>query len=250
MTKNAKSTTGFLAGLGVLIVIGGGLGFLLYHGIWAKRDALAREITGYSPQNGIPPDIDGLKKAIAYYEKRVEEHIQDAAKAGAYWKILGTRFRDKKMHFESLDAFSHALRYTPDDPTVNYLIGVEAATAAKSAYMNDSGNDSPAMLYARAEKAFKRAIALAPGYTQAILALGVLYTFDLNRPHDAIPLFSNYSKYKSNDTDALFVLARAYYMTGDYQSALKAYDSIITKSKNKQKVEEAKRNRDFIMKNH
>jgi tetratricopeptide (TPR) repeat protein len=245
MKKKAGAARGFIIGLIVFILIGGGLGYIAWREKWSARDSLAKEIDGFSPRQGVPSSIDGLRQAIAHYEKRIEAHVKDAAQTGNYWKILGTRFRDKGMHVEALQAYQKAVLYNTDDAVLHYLIGVSAASAAKAAYGQD-GYEA-AVLYETAERGYNTAIALQEGYTQALYALAVLYVFELERPQDAVPLFENYRKYNSADVDGLFVLARAYFMTENYEQAAAVYDEIMGKSKDKAKKEEAAYNKEYVM---
>jgi tetratricopeptide (TPR) repeat protein len=243
--KKKSGARGFIIGLIVFIMIGAAVGYIVWREKWAVRDGLAKEIDSFNPRQGVPSTIEGLRQAIAHYEKKIEAHVKDAAQTGVYWKILGTRFRDKGMHVEALNAYQKAVQYNTDDAVLHYLIGVSAASAAKAAYGQQ--DYEAAFFYATAERGYKTAIDLQEGYTQALYALAVLYVFELESPQDAIPLFENYRKYNSADVDGLFVLARAYFMTENYEQAAAVYDEIIGKAKDKAKKDEAAYNKEYVM---
>jgi tetratricopeptide (TPR) repeat protein len=238
---------GAVIGILVFLIIAGGVFFIVRHEKNMKFEREAVEIDKFNPRQGTPQTIDGLKKAIAYYDKDLSAHEEAAAKIGVYWKILGTRFRDRTMWFDALDAFNHAILHSPDDDSLHFLIGLSAASAAKSAYSQPDAVERVSSLYETAEKAYRRAIEIAPENTQARYALAVLYVFELNRPADAIPLFDDYFRYASADVDAMFLLARAYYQTGRYQDAVDMYNRIISTTQVPERAGEAERNRNIVL---
>ena len=71
-----------------------------------------------------PTTIDELKDAIKKYEDRVEDIIQAEAQTGIWWKILATRYMDKNMYGEALEAFRKAVAYYPANQNLYYWIGV------------------------------------------------------------------------------------------------------------------------------
>jgi tetratricopeptide (TPR) repeat protein len=228
-----------------LIIIGGGVAALNFYQKNQARYELARRIADYGPRKGVPQTIEDLRNAIAAYEDLIEQHVRDAAQTSAYWKILATRFRDRGMHIEAMEALEHALRYSPDEETLHYLLGLSAGQAAGSVY----GAGETARLLAEAEKAYLRAIALAEGYTQARYALAVLYVFELERPADALPQLERYMELRSGDADAMFIMARALYMLGRYREAVDWYGQGIPYTKDAAKIAEAEANMRFIREN-
>jgi tetratricopeptide (TPR) repeat protein len=235
-------------GLLVVLILGGGIiGVYLYE----KRNtnaALAARMAELSPRGGPPETIEGLRAAIAAYEDAVEAHVRDAAQTGTYWKILATRLADKGMHQEALEALETVIRYNAEDPTVFYLTGVSAGVVAKSSLdFPRAGEASQREQYfGLSERAYLRAIELDRDYAKPRYALGVLYSFELDRPEEAIPQLSRYLELMPRDVDGMFVLARAYYMTGQYENAIDLYDRILVTTKDAKKQEEARNNRDYI----
>jgi tetratricopeptide (TPR) repeat protein len=239
-----------LKGIVIVLVIAGGIwGFSRYQRGSAHRD-LAKKIAELSPKGAPPETIGGLQAAIAAYEEQIELNVREGAQTGAYWKILATRLADKGMHRDALDALERAIYFNGEEPTLFYLTGISAAVAAKSSLDfpgTADGEEARGRYFALAESAHLRAIELDPGYSRPRYAIGILYVFELDRPAEAIPHLRRYLELMSTDTDAMFALARAYYMTGNTQDAVEIYDRIISVTKDRTKKDEAQRNREFVL---
>jgi tetratricopeptide (TPR) repeat protein len=221
-------------------------GILLYRSV-KGRGELARRITELG--NGGPPEtVEGLQRSIAAYEKRIEQHVKDAAQTAVYWKILAVRLQDRGLHNEALKALERALYYTPEDQVLHYLTGLSAAVAAKS-YHNFEGRENTERdrLFALAEESYLHAAALDDRYLRPRYGIGVLYVFELDRPGEAIPYLERCLEISGNDVDTMFVLARAYYMTSAYTGAVDLYDRIISLTRDEQKRTEARNNRQVVM---
>ena len=226
------------------IVIFGALIVMVYHFEMEKghRD-LEKRIVGLSPKGGPPETIDGLKNAIALYERQIELNVKTGAQTGVYWKILAIRLADKGMHKDALDAFERALYFKADDPTIFYLTGESASIAAASTLDFNSNSVAERERYQRlAESAYLRAIELDPTYAKPRLGLGILYAFDLDRPADAVLQLDRYLQIVPSDIRAMFVLARAYYMNGENDRAVDLYNRIISRSKDPKIKAEAQNN--------
>lgn len=195
-----------------------------------------------------PDSINDLRKAIALYQKRVEQHVQDAAKNALYWKLLAVRLQDRGLHGEALEALEQAIYYSPADPFLHYYTGVSAGVMAKSVHIFPGRDDSERKRYfALAEDAYLRSIELDPRYLRPRYGIGVLYVFELERPGDAVPHLQRCLEISRNDVDTMFVLARAFFMLRDYQKAVDLYDRIITLTGDEQKRTDARNNRQQIM---
>jgi len=233
---------GRIVGLLVLILIAGIiLGFYQFE---KQRDRynLARRIAELSPRGGVPTTIEGLRSAIAIYEGAIADHVRDAAQTGAYWKILAVRLADRGMHQDALDALERTIRFNGEDPTIFYLTGVSAAIVAKNSFTQGDID----RYFAMAERAYLRALELDNTYAKPCYGLGILYTFELERPAEAIPQLEKYLDLMSRDVDGMFALARAYYMTENYVKAVDLYDRIMVTTKDETKKNEARNNRDYI----
>ncbi|MDR0383123.1 MAG: tetratricopeptide repeat protein [Spirochaetaceae bacterium] len=247
--KNRAFIGGLIA-FCVFALIVGGIAIIYRSEKDGERLKLAREIASYGPRKGVPREIEDLKRAIAAYEKLQEQHVRDAAQTGVYWKILSTRFQDKEMYFEAVDALEHAIRITPSDEMLHYLLGLNAAYAAKSAYDyrgEAAGGGVTRRYLDLAEAAYLRSIELAPKYNQARFALAVLYIYELDRPEDGIEQLVAYMETRSGDADAMFMMARAFYMLGRFREAVDWYDRGIPLVKDNAKKAEAEENRLYIL---
>jgi tetratricopeptide (TPR) repeat protein len=230
-------------GIAALIILAAGVTFFLNIRKNQARNGLAARIAGISGRGGPPETIEGLRDALTLYGKRIEAHVRDAAQTGVYWKILAVRLQDRGLHKEALDALEQAMNYNAEDPSLRYLAGISAARIAK-------GTPDTAQrerYYALSESAFLTAIGIDGGYSRPRYALGVLYTFDLGRPEDAIPHLARFLELAVNDVDGMFVLARAYYMASRYREALELYDRILSITKDSEKKREAEQNRQRVM---
>jgi tetratricopeptide (TPR) repeat protein len=236
----------FLFIVAIIFMIGGG-GALLFVGYRssAARAGFAIRVAEMGSGGSPPQTIEGLKKAIATYEDRIEAGVSDAGKAGIYWKLLAVRYMDKAMYGEALDALQQAIAYFPEDASLFYRAGISASIVAKSAldFGMTGRNAERDRLLAFAEDAHLRAISLEGNYARPLYALGVLYVFELDRSDEAIPLLTRYLELESKDADAMFVLARAYYVAGEYQQAVDLYDRILTITRDDAKRGEAEANK-------
>jgi len=222
------------------VLIIAALSFILYfvfQNVRTKTNReLAKRMSELSPRGGPPETIDGLRKAIALYEDQIERNVKEGAQTGVYWKILAIRLADKNMHNDALAAFERAIYFNTEDPTIYYLTGVSAASAAKSLVGFSSGADKERdRLYKLSENSYLRAMELDVTYTKPMYGIAILYIFELDRPQDAIPYLERYLKISPSDISAMFVLARAYYSTENYSGAVELYDKIISRTKDKKK---------------
>jgi tetratricopeptide (TPR) repeat protein len=208
---------------------------------------LARRIAELSPRGGPPETIDGLRQAIALYETQIERNVREGAQTGSYWKILGIRLADRKMHNDALAAFERAIYFNGEDPVIFYLTGISAGMVAKEKIgftVNDAKEKE--RYFTLSENAYKRALELDATYTKAMFGLAVLYVYELNRPEEAITQLERFLSIQTGDVSAMFVLASAYYMTKNNTKAIEMYDRIITRTKNKEIKNRALENIDLI----
>ena len=196
-----------------------------------------------------PTTIDELKDAIKKYEDRVEDIIQAESQTGIWWKILATRYMDKEMYGEALEAFRKAVSYYPANQNLYYWTAVCAGYMAKSSLDFDAVGVNPKQkeYLALSESAYKRALELEPTYARALYGLGVLYTFELNQAEKAIPLLVKLLTIDTKNIDGMFVLARAYYMNYEFQAAIDVYDDIIKVSSSETNRAEAEANKKVVL---
>jgi tetratricopeptide (TPR) repeat protein len=236
-----------IIGLFVVVSFGVLIAMVYHYEIEKGHRDLAKRIVGLGPKSRPPETIEGLKQAIALYEKQIELNVKTGAQTGVYWKILAIRLMDKKMYKDSIEAFDRALYYNAGDPTLFYLTGEAASMAAGSTLEFNSNSGSERERYLRlAESAYLRAIELDPTYAKPKLGIGILYTMYMDHPADAVSHLERYVQLVSSDIGGMVVLARAYYMTGEYERAIDVYGRIIGRSKDAKIKAEAQNNIEII----
>ncbi|MDR1507158.1 MAG: tetratricopeptide repeat protein [Treponema sp.] len=235
---------GTVRSLVILVILAAGLIGVFVYKRFSERNSLARQIAELSPRGAPPQGIEDLRRAIALYEKKIENHVRDAAQTGVYWKILGSRLMDKELYGEALEALEQAAKYYPEDESVHYLIGLSSGILAASDYFSQA---EAASYFRTSEQAYLRAIDIDPRYAKALYGVSVLYVFELERPAEAVPHLVNFLDINKSDTDAMFLLARAYYMTENYEAAVGLYDRIISVTKDPEKKAQAGANKQQVM---
>ena len=230
----------------ILAVVFGFFGYSMYQKN-KLRGEFARRVLSQGADTP-PQSIDELKAAIRAYERKIEEHVNDAAKTGSYWKLLVVRLMDRELYGEALDALEHAIYYAPNDPALHNWTGISAGIMAKSLHVFPGReNRERENYFALAEKAYLRAIELDSRFLRPRYGLAVLYVFELDRPAEAIPHLERYLEISRNDVDTMFVLARAHYMLKNFKAAVDLYDRIITLTRDEQKRIDAHNNRQLVL---
>jgi tetratricopeptide (TPR) repeat protein len=197
-----------------------------------------------------PTSIAELTDAIGKYQGRVEDIINAEIRIGTWYKILGTRYLDNKMYDKALETFRTAIEYYPMNQNLYYYVGVCAGYMAKSAldYEGTGKHIDRDSYYALAESAYLRAIEIQPDFGRPLYGLSVLYVFELNKPDKAVPLLEKLLTVEKRNLDAMFILARAYYSTGNSDGAIEMYDQILAQTKSDAHKTDAQANKDRILK--
>ena len=231
----------------ILAAVGSLIYFMYQRGSTRNNRELSRRMAEISPRGGPPETIDGLRRAITLYEDQIERNVREGAQTGVYWKILATRLADRGMHNDALSALERAIYFNTEDASLFYLTGVSAASVAKSVVgFSPSAERERAHYYSLSEKSYLRALELEITYTRPMYGLGILYVFELDRPQDAIVQLERYLQILPSDIPAMFVLARAYFMTQNFSRAIELYDRIIDRTRDQNIRQEALINKDFI----
>jgi tetratricopeptide (TPR) repeat protein len=127
------------------------------------------------------------------------------------------------------------------------LTGVSAGKVAHDTVgFSASADKEREQYYKLSENSYKRALELDAAYIKPMYGLAVLYVFELNRPAEAIPLLDRYLSVNTSDFQAMFILARAHAVTGNYKQAIEIYEKIISKSKKKEIQAEASNNIEIV----
>ena len=235
-----------LIGITVFVLIVGGIvGFNIYRRHSAHH-ALAVRMEEFAPRGGGPPaTIEDLRKAIALYDEEIQRHVRDASQNANYWRILAMRLQDRGLHADALDAFARAIELSPERAVLHHMRGVSAGVMATSSYDNVTSRGDLTMreyYFNLAEQSYLRAIQLDDDYGRPRFALGILYVFEMNRAEEAIPLLERFLEIQRNHIDAMFVLGRAYFVTGRYRQALEMYESILRVTRSEQRQIDAQNN--------
>ncbi|MHC6204221.1 tetratricopeptide repeat protein [Breznakiellaceae bacterium SP9] len=240
----------YRTGIIILAVLVVGIAAIYTYKKASTRNDLASRIEALMPRGGVPLDNDDLRKAIGLYEEKIEAHVKDADRTATYWQILATRLTDKGMYTLALEALEQALYYRPEDALLYYLTGMSAAVVAKSS-LDIAGKDAGRerdRLFQLSEKSYLRAISLDERYMRPRYGLAILYVFEFNRPAEAIVHLEKILEISKSDPDAMAVLARAYYMTEQYDKALELYDRIISTTKDAQRKRDAENTKALLLK--
>ncbi len=196
-----------------------------------------------------PTTIEELKSAIEKYQDRVADVQLAQSQIGIWYKILGTRYLDNKMYGEALNCFKEALQYYPDNQNLYYYVGVCAGYMSHAA-MDFGGTGANEIRYnylKLAEDAYSRAIAIEDRYVRAMYGLGVLYVFELDEPAKAIAPLEKLISIDTKNIDAMFVLARAYYSTFEFDKSAEMYDKIIEITKSAETKATAEENKKTVL---
>lgn len=192
---------------------------------------------------------EDIKEAIAKYEDRINDIMIAEEQTGIWWKMLGSRYLDQAMYADALNAYEKAIMYYPANQNLYYYVGLCAGYMAEASLdYGATGDLSKREHYLElSESAYKRALELDPNYTRALYGLAVLYVFELDESEKAIPLLEKFLTIETGDTDAMFVLARAYYRNYEFQLAIDMYDRIIAKTASEKTKQEAEVNKKIVM---
>ena len=200
-----------------------------------------------------PTTKEELIEAIRKFDKRSMDLALTDGQIGIWYKILGTRYLDQQEYGKALECFQKALTYYPANYNLYYYVGVCAGFLAPT-YMdyNAEGINSDSVVkrmnYLRlSEDAYLQALSLDPKYYRAMYGLGVLYVFTLDECDKAIPHLEKFLETQKKDTNAMFVLARAYYSVYEFQKACDMYDKIISTTKSSELKSQAQALKQIVL---
>ena len=201
-----------------------------------------------------PVTKEELQEAIEKYDKRAMDLVLAQEQEGMWFKILGTRYIDLKMFGKALECYQRAIEFFPTNANLHYYVGYCAEALANVTNEDFNLNGLADETYSRerylslSENGYLTALDLDPSYTKAMYGLGVLYVFERQKYAEAIPYLEKFLQTEKKDTNAMFVLAHAYYCEYDFQKALNLYDQIISLKPNQEKVNQATENKAQVLK--
>ncbi len=233
-----------------VLVVSAAVLSLLFSGCnYSNKSLLEKRIQKMEKYSGNPGNIEQIKAGIAQYDEEAEELVEKNAKIGIWYKILGTRYLDKKMYGEALKAFQSAVEMYPDNPNLYYYVGLCAGYVSHSAldFEGRGATEKKANYLKLSEEAFKQAVQIDGRYANALYALGVLYAFDLDNGPAAVEYLERFVEIETKNTDGMMVLARAYYMSYEFDKAADMYDRIISITKSAGRKAEAEANKKVVL---
>ncbi len=196
-----------------------------------------------------PTTKEELEEAIKKYESRALDLVTTESQIGIWYKILGSRYLEQQMYGKAFDSFRKAIEYYPNNANLYYYVAICAGYLSKSELDYEAAGSSSSSIAKKAnylklsEQSFKRALELNPKYYKAMYGIGVLYAFQLNEDEKAIPYLEKFLETQVRNTDAMFVLAKAFYCTYQFDKAIELYDKIIQLKPNPEKVMDAEANK-------
>lgn len=223
---------------------------------YSNKKLLQNRLENMQKASKSPVSIEEIKSAIGKYDEESAEVLKKNAQVGIWYKILGTRYIDKKMYGEALECFEKALEYYPENPNLYYYVGRCAAAMSRTVFENDMYRDPKKRenYLKMCEDAYIQALQLEPRYSTVLYSLGVLYTYGaipgeigLNDPEKAIPYLIRFLDIETRDTSGMFVLARAYAVTEQYEKSVEMYDKIISITKSAQIKADAQANKKQVL---
>lgn len=196
-----------------------------------------------------PTTISELEHAIKTYQNRIEDVLNSDIRIGLWYKILATRYLDNGMYAKALENFRTAIEYFPQNQNLYYYVGLCAGFMSKASLEYDFPNTQMQKFHYLnlSESAYLRAIELEPRYERALYGLSILYVFELDQPEKAIKYLETVLDIEKRNLDAMMVLARAYYVTGDGEKAIDLYDRIVSETKSEERKREALDNKKIVI---
>jgi len=163
--------------------------------------------------------IQELRTGIERYRKEAERTVEATGQVGVYYKLLALQYMDRQMYGEAYDSLQQAIRIHPENPILFFYAAVCAARMSQARV----DEESRARWLDRAEKLYRRALDLDPGYVDALYGLSALLVFELNRPAEAETLLERILAIEERNLDALFLLGNVYYRLGRLEAAMDTY---------------------------
>ncbi|MDP3178922.1 MAG: tetratricopeptide repeat protein [Spirochaetaceae bacterium] len=176
---------------------------------------------------GAPPrTTEEIKAAIAQYSEEAKRTVEATAKVGTYYELLATRYMGMKMYGDAYDALQSAIKHFPDAPGLYYNSGLSAAHLAKAEGAKGiAGTAERDKWLSASEAAYKRAIETKSTYGDALYGLSILYSFELGRPAEAIPLLTRLVGIETKNADAMMLLGRCLYQEDRLEEAAHWYET-------------------------
>ena len=186
-----------------------------------------------------------LKADIKANKEILEEKIEAARGLGSTYKMLGKLYLENEMYLLALEQFREASMIYPENPILYYYAGLCSARYGKA-----SVEDTEKFEYiSSAEKYYKKAVEIDEKYSKAVIALSVLYLYELDKPDEAAVILNNLIQYESRNFEAMFLLANSYIQAGRVDEAVSVYETIEKSADSKTYKNQAEINRKKLEEN-
>ncbi len=186
-----------------------------------------------------------LKEDIRLNKEILEEKIEAARGLGSCYKMLGKLYLENEMYLLSLEQFREAVKIYPENPILYYYSGLCSARYSKA-----SVDDQEKFEYMNnAEKYYRKAVELDENYSKAVIALSVLYLYEMEKPSEAALMLNTLIEHESRNFEARFLLANAYVQLGKIDEAVSVYGSIIKNADSKSYITQAEKNKKELEEN-
>lgn len=185
-------------------------------------------------------DIGYFEQEIEYYLSSLEElrNPQADADAREYFDYAAVMLMQKRLYREAYNNIMRSLELAPDNTVLLYYAAYSAALFGKAIRPED--HQEGLNWLNKACQYYRLALAIDPDYIDSLYGLAIILVYELNEPEEAIPLLLKIKEKNVANIDAMFVLAAAYYGVGDYEAAIKEYETIIATTSVQEKKDAAK----------
>ncbi|MBN2532460.1 MAG: tetratricopeptide repeat protein [Spirochaetales bacterium] len=197
------------------------------------KDDLKKEVTQNEELGSLYKQLGQKYLDIAEIYRQIQNNLlpvdpgfDSPQEKDVYNKMLAIRFYDSRMYGKAYKSFHRAIELNPSNSILYYHAGVCAGWMAKSIVDPGSVSEQEEW-YMTAENCYKRALELDPYYVDALYGYSILLIIELDRANEGIEYVKKILEKEKKNTNALFLLARAYYQIGDYEQALDNYDRIL-----------------------
>lgn len=187
--------------------------------------------------------IAEIEREIERYREIVEEKVQATGELGVYYKMLARAYTSRQMFGPALDALEEAIRIETDNPVLFSRAAVAAGHLGKAAGEREDALEQ----FEIAERYYRRALELDPDYVDALYGLAVLYTFELDRSADALPLLDRATAVAPERARPFMLKGRVLLELGRPEEAAEAYGTAAETADSKDVRDAALENRRRIL---
>jgi len=195
-------------------------------------------------------DIGYFRQQIPTYLTQIaaEKNIREQNEESVYNQALGLWLEQKGLYQNAYEYFSKSLAISLNSERLYYKCGFCAAGIAKAEKLAGApGSDA---WFEKAEQYYNRAVEIDPDYVEAHYGLAIIYVYELDRPGAALPHLLRIKEIQKSNIENLFVLAAAYFQLGEYNKAILEYDAIETTSNSEEIKNQARANKERILKEY